>query len=563
MQKFIITLPDGTQLTSGTTQAPALKTVTLTRSVNTEQELTLGCVCAAMLEAEIIAPMGDWGIQAGQELTLYTCDDSGNMVKEGIFIAEMPERVREHTYRLTAYDRVVKLDKDLTGWVESLNGWPYDLRQFTGMVCDQCGVTLQESEVPNGSYQIRKFSAAGITGRQLMKVIAQIAGRFCRATPEGVLELAWYTPRNVQIKPFCGSVSVYSRDEDLAMFAKNFSAERDVDGDMTIDSPMIDVADDTLGNVVLSVQTDDRLFYYQGGLQVADYTVQPIEKVHLKQTEDDVGTVYPDIETQANTYTISQNDLLIGASFAEQRSVAETLYHQLSKVSYTPCTLTLPTGTGIMPGCILTIVDIHGKVHAMYVMDQKLSGQKDVFSCTGSARRDSVTPVNNASFEALSGKVLTLRKDVDGLVLENAQAGERQAQLSLTVDAIQTRVQQNETQAETAVQRIATLEQSARDIAVQIQSVRDDGVSRVTTSTGYTFSEDGLRICKGGEEMENLLDNTGMYVRRGQDIMLQANNAGVAATDVTVHNFLVAGGHARFESYSETGNDERTACFYV
>lgn len=563
MQKFIIALPDGTQLSSGTTQSPAIKSVTLTRSVNAGQELRLGCVCAAMLEAEIIALDGDWGIQAGQELKLYTQDEDGELVQQGIFIAESPERVQEHTYRLTAYDRVVKLDQDLTGWIDALTGWPYDLRVFAQMICQRCGVAMLETQMPNGSYQVRKFSANGITGRHLMKAIAEIAGRFCRATPQGQLELAWYTPQDVHIKPFCGSVSVFSQGEDLAMYAKTLSAERDADGDMTMDSPMVTVTDDTLGNVVLSVQTDDRLFYYQGGLQVADYTVQPIEKVHLKQTDDDVGTVHPDIETLANTYTVSQNTLLAGAGYAEQKSVAETLYKQLATVSYTPCTLTLPAGTGIVPGCILTAADIHGKEHAVYVMEQKRTGQKDVFRCTGSARRDSVTPANNARFEALTGKVLTLKKDVDGLILENVQSGEKTAQLSLSVDAIKTRVQQNETQAEAAVQRIVTLEQSAQELSIQVQSVQQTGVSRVTTSTGYTFSEDGLYIRKSGEEMENLLDNTGMYVKRGGDTVLQANSKGVTATDVTVHNYLVTGGHARFESYSETGSDERTACFYV
>lgn len=563
MQRYIIALPDGTQLSSGEAQGSAIQSVTLRRSVNTEQELTLGCVCAAMLEVQIIAPGGDWSIPAGQELILYTQAEDGSVTQQGVFIAERPERVQEHIYRLTAYDRVVKLDKDLTSWVESLTGWPYDLRRFAQMVCEACGVSLLETEIPNGSYQIRKFSAAGITGRQLMKLIAQIAGRFCRATPEGQLELAWYAPCPAQIKPYCGSVSVFSREEDVALFAKTVTAQTDTDGNMTVDSPMITVADDTLGNVVLSVQTQDQFFYYQGGLQVADYMVQPIEKVHLKQTDDDVGTVYPDIEEVANTYTVAQNDLLSGASFAQQKTVAETLYQQLSGVSYTPCTLTLPVGTGLMPGCILTVTDIHGKLHTMYVMEQKCTGQKDIFSCTGSARRDSITPVNNATFETLNGKILTLKKDVDGLILENVQAGEKAAQLSLSVDSIGGRVLQNENQTESAVQRLSALEQSAQELSVQIQSVRDDGVSRVTTSTGYTFSENGLYIRKSGEQMENVLDNTGMYVKRNNEILLEASNKGVTAVDVTVQNYLVAGDHARFESYSETGNDERTGCFYV
>ena len=59
--------------------------------------------------------------------------------------------------------------------------------------------------------------------------------------------------------------------------------------------------------------------------------------------------------------------------------------------------------------------------------------------------------------------------------------------------------------------------------------------------------------------MENLLDHTGMYVRRNGEVLLQANNQGVQTRDVTVRNYLIVGENARFEDY---GSD-RTACYYI
>ena len=58
--------------------------------------------------------------------------------------------------------------------------------------------------------------------------------------------------------------------------------------------------------------------------------------------------------------------------------------------------------------------------------------------------------------------------------------------------------------------------------------------------------------------MCNLLDHTGMYVTRDDEVILQANGQGVEATDVSVRNYLVVGDHARFEDY-ESG----TACYYI
>ena len=61
------------------------------------------------------------------------------------------------------------------------------------------------------------------------------------------------------------------------------------------------------------------------------------------------------------------------------------------------------------------------------------------------------------------------------------------------------------------------------------------------------------------KEMENKLDHTGMYVRRSGQLILQANNRGVEAADVTVRNYLTVGQFARLEDYQTN----RTACFYI
>lgn len=107
--------------------------------------------------------------------------------------------------------------------------------------------------------------------------------------------------------------------------------------------------------------------------------------------------------------------------------------------------------------------------------------------------------------------------------------------------------------------KATTIQQTAEDVSIQVQNIVKNGVDKVTTVTGYTFDDEGLKITKPGEEIENLLDNKGMYVTRSGETILQANNTGVTATDVTVRNYLIIGTHARFEDYGEN----RTACFYL
>ncbi len=86
-----------------------------------------------------------------------------------------------------------------------------------------------------------------------------------------------------------------------------------------------------------------------------------------------------------------------------------------------------------------------------------------------------------------------------------------------------------------------------------------NGIDSVTTSTGYTFGQDGLHIQKDGEEIENKLDHTGMYVNRGDDNVLTANAEGVQAINLTAKQYLTIGKNSRLEDYGEN----RTACFYI
>lgn len=112
--------------------------------------------------------------------------------------------------------------------------------------------------------------------------------------------------------------------------------------------------------------------------------------------------------------------------------------------------------------------------------------------------------------------------------------------------------------------RISSLEQSADSVSIRISALEDnDEVTSVRTITGYTFNEDGLTIHKDGEEITNLLDNTGMYVSRGEDTILVANNEGVEAINLTAKQYLIVGKNSRFENFATATDARRTGCFYI
>lgn len=563
MLKTIIVFPDGTEIASGNHAGNAIQSCTFTECVNSGTELTLGSVCAAMVEIKLITPEGGLQIAAEDELTLYK-DDGNTRRKLGVFIAEKPTRPNANAMKLTAYDRITLLDRDLTEWLAAISDWPYSLYDLACMVCEECGLELVNTEIPNGSYMVQKFSAEGITGRQLMQWIGEAAGRFCRATADGKVEFAWYAPAGGQSigTTECFEVGEldFSYDESTGTLTLNDPdmTVTEEGGIVTLSAENLIVTDNGDGTVSIATGLKKQHFYFQGGLAFEDYAIAPIEKVQIHANEEDVGAVWPNDTGEVNTYRITGNLLLSDERVEVLQPVAQTLYEQLQTVSYTPCSVKIPATLDIRAGHILSITDRNDRTITAYVMTKKQTGQQDTIECTGSHRRESVTAVNEQSYAALSGKVLNLRTDVDGIKAENRAADGRVASLEMTVDGLSGRVEKQSAESDSIRTELTAVQQTANAIKLSVQDIQDNGASKVRTGMGYTFNDAGLQIAREGEQMKNRLDNTGMYVTRGGDVVLQANNDGVEAVDIKVRNYLTVG-NSRFEAYE--GN--RTACFHV
>lgn len=114
----------------------------------------------------------------------------------------------------------------------------------------------------------------------------------------------------------------------------------------------------------------------------------------------------------------------------------------------------------------------------------------------------------------------------------------------------------------TEVSKQVELKVDADGVNIAIEKRIAQGVDRVETATGYRFDSDGLNISKGGEEMTNLLDNTGMYVKRSGENILAANNEGVEAFNLHAKTYLLIGsgeGRSRIEDYKT----DRTGVFWI
>lgn len=319
----------------------AIQNCTLTECVNSGEELTIGSVCACSLEATLMLLDGDLHIAAGDTVTVYKQLDNNTPTKVGVFVLERPTRVTANTMKITGFDYVSKLDKDLTAWLAGLKEWPYTLTDFAGMVCEACGLDYTETDVPNKDFQVQKFTRTSVTGRQLMRWLGEICCSFCRADQCGKIKFAWYTDSEVEITT-CGE-----------------------------------------------------LYYFQNGLTFEDYTVAPVGAVQLRLADSENGALWPTVGEDTNSYIITGNPILNREITEGLGMCLEAIHSRLENAVYTPCRVEIPANVKINAGDIVKITDKNGKTITTYVMTKTQIGQKDTLESTGSARRDNSGEVNN------------------------------------------------------------------------------------------------------------------------------------------------------------------------
>ena len=553
MLRHLLILPDGTQVFSGAGTVHAIQSVNLTECVNSTQELTLGSTCACMLEAKLITPGGGIALSAGDEVTLYEVEESGARRKVGLFTLEKPTRPSQNTMQLTAYDRITWLDKDMSDWLASLTGWPYSLLTFCQMVCQECGLTLLNAELPNGDYQIQKFSASGITGRKLMEWAGQITGRFCRATAGGEIEFAWYTPAAIPLGTSqLRSARVAYRNGNLVIDVDNAEVTYG-NGGLRVDSGYLQISDDGQGNVTLAV-TDTLLqqYCFMGGLSFEDYAVAPVEKVQLRMAEDDVGVIYPDVTGAVNTYTVTGNYLLTTESTQTLLPIAQSLYEQLKDITYTPCKVTVPAGTGIRAGNTVRITDGNGKAFTAYIMTRTRKGQRDTLECTGSHRRDSTTAVNHQSYKALNQRMTEIKTAVEGVSVQVSRVEEdgknTQARLELESESLSARVSREEEATRQLQGQYTAVTQRADAVDLSVTQLRKEVGTKAEQaqlselSEHFRFDADGMTVTNSGTGMGIGVSEQRVVFTGGADPTTVITPNAMQTTNLTVGVRLDVGG---------------------
>lgn len=166
-------------------------------------------------------------------------------------------------------------------------------------------------------------------------------------------------------------------------------------------------------------------------------------------------------------------------------------------------------------------------------------------------------------------RVDKVNKQIDIVASESSANRKAISSLQMDTENIRLSVQNTQEQTSNAIAGVnnsinvltskveATM--SAEDVRLEISSVLDNGVDKVTTSTGFTFDEEGLTVSKSGSEMETTITEDGMTVYKDNQAVLTANNEGVEAIDLHATTYLIIGKNSRIEDYGYN----RTGVFWI
>ena len=454
MYYSVLRLPNGTELKGGEAGS-TLKALTLHAAVNAGQEFTIGSAFSDYIEAEIWAdPGGSLQITAGDALTYYRQDDAGNRTKVGVFYAEKPTRTKRNSYKVTAYDTMSKLDADFSGWLRANQAqFPKTIWQLVQLACQRAGVALASSSLPiNGSYSVQAFYADDLTCRQIISWAAEAAGCYAHMNADGKLQFLTYAD-------------------------KRSTAKITPDG------------------------ASNSTAYYADSLSYEDYTVKAIEKVQIRQSDSDVGVIYPDSTTATNTYAVQSNLLLTTGTEANLKSVVQNLYNVLKNVTYTPCKVSVPSSSGLACGQIVHVKDARGREFDTYLMSATISSGNASFESVGSASRESSSAVNSQSYKNLTGKMLEIKTSVDGLEVKASDLTGKYTDLKATVDGLSSEVKKDTKI--TGGGNLILGSESFKSAALQgggTVEYNDDGSATVTNSNSlkrFDFNTTRTRIVNG------------------------------------------------------------------
>ena len=375
------------------------------------------------------------------------------------YIKDISKRGNKAT--LTAYDCISLLDEVADAWVSTLS-YPITLTRMINSMGNKVGLSISSiASLNRASYTVyNNFMTSNITYRQILQYIAQILN------VNFIADLS--QTNNITYKAYTSTTIVI----DNSKYIK---------------------------------------------LTMSDYEIEPIDKVQIQSTFDDIGYV---AGTGTNAYIVTENPLFFTSEKQSTiTTIASQLLGELKTIKYTPMKFSTYKDFGINCGDIITV---NGKT--CYVMKKSIKSSGCEFECIGNKRRDTQKTEVNSAITALNNKTNELIRTVDetkstltevkgsmktiedeqGNITEqiatlttNVSEVQQTANgLTSTVSSVQTTLNNLDGEVETLKTKQSTIEQNVNSITTKVESVEEtaNGAKTAASEAKQTADSFSTRI---------------------------------------------------------------------
>ena len=222
--------------------------------------------------------------------------------------------------------------------------------------------------------------------------------------------------------------------------------------------------------------------------QYEDYLVKRIDKLRIRQEEEDIGTTFPNEEPKNsdNLYIVEDNFLVYGKSAEELNKIAENMYKKMENTIYRPYSAETQGNPCLEVGDPIRFSTRYEIVES-YIFERTLKGiqaLKDSLSAKGSETYPEELNSVQKSIIQLKGKTNTLTRTVEetNSTITDVEKGLR-SEITQTADKISTDIQNTKEGLESSI------EQTAGEIRTEVKESFEDAKSYTDGVKGNVLEE--------------------------------------------------------------------------
>lgn len=394
---------------------------------------------------------------------------------------------------VTAYDAIYDIgESEVSSWYNGLK-FPLTLKQFRDSFFSYFGVEQVATTLPNDRMEVAEtIKPSELSGQTVMEAICSINGCFGHINHDGKFEYVFLKEIISGLYPHKG---LYPQK---GLYPRKGSEKEKV----------------TSGK-------------YKS-VKYEDFVCQKVTKVQIRQSENDIGAVYPDTEITENdnSYILQDNFLVYGMSADALETIARNLYEVIKVVKYRPYNCEKIGNPCLSLGEAVNVYTAKEIIES-YVLSRTYKGIQqpiDTISASGKSPKysEQVNGINKSIIQ-LRGKTNELERNVE----------ETRSEIKDVESGLDTKITQTAGKIELEAKRAIDAEvELAAAISVQADQIK-------------------LKVSKG-DVSSQLSIESGQVSISGNRFVLDSTNFSITADGkVTAKSIDITGGTINLQSASQ------------